>query len=247
MLVHVKTLSMWEIAHYWHDYDPRESKTHHLPLKVRDTMLVLSMDFGNRLSLRVEHHKAYLLEIMNYTPRLTARHYRNTFKKSIDNKVFGKQFFSKMYLSRSQLGRWCMLHNESLPTFWFPDNEKYPFNETGDISDELTANGRYKIQLLYNDTATSIDDSNQEHLIVTSITENAVKAANAKHARTNRIKDNFIAFYKLERKNHPSKKATAECFFNSLDEKQEKLLFSSKETAIRTFLDAQRFQQKPAK
>lgn len=92
---------MWEIAHYWHNYDPRESKTHHLPLKVRDTLLVLSMGFGNKLSLRVEHHKAYILELMNYAPRLTARHYRTAFKRAIDSKVFGKQFFSKGCVRKS--------------------------------------------------------------------------------------------------------------------------------------------------
>jgi len=106
MLVHVKILSMWEIAHYWHDCDPRLSTSHKIPLKVRDTLLVLSMNFGNKLSLRAEQKKAYLLELLNKAPRFTARHYRQTFKKSIDSKVFGKRFFSTMYLSRSQLGRW---------------------------------------------------------------------------------------------------------------------------------------------
>lgn len=240
MLVHVTILSLWEIAHYWHDCDPRESKTHNLPLKVRDTLLVLSINFGKKLSLRAEQNKAYLLEILNQAPRFTARHYRQTFNKSIDSKIFGKRFFSKMFVTRSQLGRWCMKHKEPLPNFWFPDNDKYPFKETGDISDEITAYGRYKVQLLYDDTVTESDDPGQGQSVVTSVNENAVRAANAKHASTNKIKERFIAFYREQGSNYSGKKSAAESFFDSLDEQKEKLLFLGKEQATRTLLDALR-------
>ncbi|MDO9273083.1 MAG: hypothetical protein Q7T94_08720 [Rugosibacter sp.] len=247
MLVHITILSLWEIAHYWNDSDPRESKTHNIPLKVRDTLLVLSMHFGKKLSVRTEQNKAYLLEIFNQAPRFTARHYRQTFKKSIDSKVFGKRFFSNMFVTRSQLGRWCVKQKEPLPRFWFPDNDKYPFNETGDISAEITADGRYKVQLLYDDTVTKSDEPGQGQSVVTSVNENAVRAANAKHASTNKIKEQFIAFYLEQGGNHPGKKSAAERFFDSLDEQKEKLLFLGKEQATRTLLDALRAHLKSAK
>ncbi len=240
MLVHVKILSMWEIAHYWHDCDPRLSNTHTIPLKVRDTLLVLSMNFGKKLSIRADHNKAYLLELLNQAPRFTARHYRKAFKKAIDSKVFGKRFFSNMYLTRSQLGRWCVKNKEPLPEFWFPDNEKFPFKETGDITDEITVNGLYRVQLLYDDTAATADDAAQEQPVVTSVNENAVKAANAKHASTNKIKERFIAFYQAGGEAHPSRKAAAESFFDNLDMRTEQLLFASKEAATRTLLDGLR-------
>lgn len=126
MLAHVKILSLWEIAHYWHDYDPRLSKTHQLPLKVRDTLLVLSMSYSKKLNIRVEHDKSLLLEALGYTRRFTTRHYRQAFKKSIDKKTFGKRFYSHMFLSRSQLAKWCIDNKESLPKFWFPDNDSHP-------------------------------------------------------------------------------------------------------------------------
>lgn len=247
MLVHIKNMSLWEVAHYWHDLDPRESKTHDLPLKVRDTLLVLSMSYSKKLSIRVEQDKAYLLEIYNKANRVTSRHYRQTFKKAIDNKVFGKRFYSKMFVSRSQLARWCVKHNEPLPKFWFPDNDKYPYDADGDISDEITVNGRYKVMLLYDDTAKSSGEPSQEQPIVATVNENAVRAANAKHARRNAIKARFIGFYQTEGTNYPSKAASAGHFFDTLDEKQEKLLFDSKDTAIRTLLDALRAHLKQAK
>ena len=248
MLVHVKRLSMWEIAHYWHDCDPRVSQTHHLPLKVRDTLLVFSLEFGSSLSIRVEHHKAYLLEIINKAPRFTARHYRNAFKRASDKKVFSKRFFSAMFVSRSQLARWCVSKNEPLPKFWFPDNDKFPYDADSDLSDELTAGGRYKIQISYDDRVKPPSSGVPiERAIVATVSENAVKAALASHAQTNAIKDRFICFFNDEGQNHPSKKAAADQFFDTLHATQEKLLFANKESAARTLLDALRTHQKQVK
>lgn len=248
MLAHIKILSMWEVAHYWHDYDPRVSQTHHLPLKVRDTLLVFSMEFGSSLSIRVEQDKAYKLEIYKAAPKLTARHYRHSFKKAIDNKVFGKRFFSNMFITRSQLARWCISKNEPLPKFWFPDNDKFPYIAEGDLTDEITANGRYRVQLLYDDRKKpSSSEAPQEQPIVATVNENAVKAAQASHAATNAIKDEFIRFFSEEGKNCPSKKAAAEYFYDTLHDTQEKLLFANGEAAVRTLLDALRSHQKKAK
>lgn len=248
MLAHIKTLSIWEIAHYWNDLDPRASTTHKLPLKVRDTLLVLAGWCGKKLAYRVEHDKAYKYEIYKQAPRFTARHYRHTIQKAIDNKVFGKRFFSHMYISRSQLARLCVANNQPLPEFWFPDNEKFPYSAIGDISDETTVDGRYKLILIYDDTEPSTADTENEQVTAATVSSNAVKAAQASHAPTNAIKDRFIHFFFSEEgQNCPSKKAAAEYFYDTLHETQEKLLFANREAAVRTLLDALRSHQKKAK
>lgn len=239
---------MWEVAHYWHDCDPRVSQTHHLPLKVRDTLLVFSQEFGNSLSIRVEQDQAYKLEIYKAAPKLTARHYRHSFKNAIDKKVFGKRFFSKMFITRSQLARWCISKNEPLPKFWFPDNDKFPYKAEGNLTDEITANGRYKVQLLYDDREKpTSSESPQEQPIAATVNENAAKAARASHAATNAIKASFIRFYDKEGQICPNKKAAAKYFFDTLLKTQEQLLFASKDTAVRTLLDALRSHQKKSK
>lgn len=245
MLVHIKLLSLWEIAHYWHGRDPRKSTAHDIPLEVRDTLLVISQGIRKKLSLRVEHDKAYLLEFAKMAPRFTARHYRHTIEKAHDTKIFGKRFFERMLMSRSQLGRWCQSHNEPLPEFWFPDNEKYPFKETGDISDEITENGRYRVQLLYDDTiaeSMSLAGQSQSQVepVIASVNENALKAAQAKHAQTNAIKDRFVAFFKENGGSYKSRKAVAEFFFDNRLDKREQLQFARKEAAVRTLLDGLR-------
>ena len=136
--------------------------------------------------------------------------------------------------------QWCLKTKEPFPAFWFPDNEKYPFKETGDMSDEITSNGRFKVQLLYDDTTTATDTAGQGQSVIASVNENAARAANAKHASTNSIKERFIAFYQADGSNYPSKKAAAESYFDGLDMRTGKLLFASKKTATHTLLDGLR-------
>lgn len=247
MLVHLKTLSLWEVAHYWHNIDPRESTSHRLPLEVRDTLLVLSMWCGKKLAYRVEHESTLRMEILKELPRYTARHYRHTIKKAIDSKVFGKRFFSNMHVSRSQLARLCVSNNEPLPKFWFPDNDKYPYAATGDISEETTVGGRYQLVLIYDDSKPTTNEAENDQEIAATVSSNAVKAAQASHAPINAIKDRFIQFFVSEGENHPSKKAAAEYFFGSLHELKEQTLFAHKESAVRTLTDALRDYQKKNK
>jgi len=247
MLAHVKLLSLWEVAHYWHDYDPRVTQTHHLPLKVRDTLLVFSMVFKDSLSLRVEKGKEYLLELATAAPRFTARHYRHSFKKAIDTKTFGKRFFSKMYISRSQLARWCINSNEPLPKFWYPDNDKFPYDADSDLIDEITEGGRYKVQLLYDDRPKpSNNKAPQQQPIAATVSENAVKAAKAKNAPINAVKKLFIDFHMAQGSSAPNMTASARRFYFNLSEEQ-KQLFDNKEAAIRTLREALSRNQKEKK
>lgn len=184
------------------------------------------------------------MEILKELPRYTARHYRHTIKKSIDSKVFGKRFFSNMHVSRSQLARLCVSHNEPLPEFWFPDNEKYPYVASGDISEETTLGGRYQLVLIYDDTKPTANDTENNQETAATVSSNAVKAAQASHAATNAIKDRFIQFFTNEGESHLSKKAAAEYFFDMLDDRKEKTFFAHREAAVRTLLDALRTHQK---
>ena len=240
MLVHIKNLSIWEIAHYWHECDPRKTGTHSLPLNVRDTLLVLATSYSKKLFLRVDKEKLFMLDVYNKSARLTGRHYRQSFKKAIDNKIFGKRFFSNMFITRSQLAHWCIDNNESLPKFWFPDNAKFPFESASNLQDEITVGGRYKLILLY-DYSENIDKASKQEASrgVVTVSENAVRAANAKHASMNAVKSRFIDFYISNKLEFTSKAQTSRNFFDSLPSK-EQLLFASKESAVRTFTDALR-------
>lgn len=202
---------------------------------------------GKKLAFRVEHEKAYLVEVLREASRFTARHYRQSFKKAVDSKVFGKQFFSKIVVTRSHLARLCLEHNEPLPKFWFPDNEKYPFDSADGWLDEMTAGGRYALISIYDDTPDVSDNPQREQTTAVTVTSNAVRAAKAKHAGTNEIKSRFIRFFKGEGDGYPNKRSAAKHFFKVGLIEKERLLFLGEEAAIRTLLDALRADKKPSK
>jgi hypothetical protein len=136
MLVHIKTLSLWEIAHYWHDYDPRSSSTHDISLKARDTLLVLIKKSDRRVTVFVEKQHAYLLKLLRPIQQIATEYFLQNLQESIDRKVFDKRLFNSLLMTRNQLARWCIENNEPLPKFWFPDNDKYPYDlEDNEIED----------------------------------------------------------------------------------------------------------------
>lgn len=238
MLVHVKILSLWEIAHYWHDYDPRSSETNNIPLKARDTLLVLAKAsiISAKFSVYTEKHRAYLLKLLRPIQQIATTCFFENLQKSIDKKVFEKRLFNSMLLSRNDLARWCIDNKEPLPEFWFPDNDKYPY-DLGD--DEIEDTERYEYLLVYDGARRASLKPATKQAVVVSVVSNATKAANAKHAATNAINSKFITFYQEKGTQHPSKAAAARHFFDSLVEK-EQLQFNSRDTATRTFLGALR-------
>lgn len=152
-----------------------------------------------------------------------------------------------MFLSRSQLAKWCIDNKEPLPKFWFSDDDKHPYDISDDnLLEEMSASGRYKVMLLYDDAKKTDSVSVAKQSNTATVSSNAIKAAKAKHARTNVIKERFINFYLTEGSRYSSKTATANHFFGSMN-KRERLLFNSRETATRAFLDALRKHEKQVK
>lgn len=147
-------------------------------------------------------------------------------------------------IPRSYLGG-CLLSEPSLEDFALSSDESRVAKEVDELPEVLRYLEEHNLESLI--TEKSADESVNEQPIVATVSSNAVKAANAKHARRNTIKEKFIHFYQTEGNNLPSKIAAAKQFFESLDEKQEKLQFDSKDAAIRTLLDALRAHQKKAK
>lgn len=245
MLVHVKTLSLWEIAHYWHDCDPRASSTHQIPLKVRDTLLVLIKNPNKKFIVYVEKRRAYLLKILSYIQEICTESFLQNLQNSIDKKVFDRRLFDSMLLTRNALARWCIENNEPLPKFWFPDNNKYPYDL--DDHEEIEDSWRYKFLVVHDGTKKTDSKLEVKQSTPITVNNNAAKAAKAKHAPTNAIKGRFINFYQIEGNKYPSKTAAAKHFFDSLDKQKEQLLFNSGETATRALLEALREYEKQIK
>lgn len=139
----------------------------------------------------------------------------------------------------------CLLSEPSLEDFALSSDESRTAKEVDELPDVLRYIEEHNLESLI--TEKPADESANEQPIVATVSSNAVKAANVKHAPKNAIKDKFIQFYQTDGSKFSGKKAAATHFFDSLDEKQEKLQFNSKDAAIRTLLDALRKHLKEGK
>ena len=95
-----------------------------------------------------------------------------------------------------------------------------------------------------NDVVTELQEA---ETAVASVSENAVRAAQASHASTNALKARFLEYFEASGKNHPTKKAAAEHFFDERLDQKERLQFANKESAMRAFLEALRALNKVAR
>lgn len=177
MLVHVNTLSLWEIAHYWHDCDPRASNTHQIPLEVRDTLLVLIKTPNKKFSVFVEKRKAYLFKFFRYIQEVCTESFLQNLQKSIEKKLFDKRLFNSMLITRNTLACWCIENNEPLPKFWFPDNDKYTYDLE---NQEMEDADRYEFLLVYDGVKKTNSESEVKQPVSLSVSSNAIKAAKVK-------------------------------------------------------------------
>lgn len=132
----------------------------------------------------------------------------------------------------------CLLSEPSLEDFALSSNESRIAKEVDELPNVLRYIEEHNLESLI--TEKPADEPTNEQPIVATVSSNAVKAANVKHAPKNAIKEKFIQFYQTDGSKFSGRRAAATHFFDSLDEKQEKLQFNSKDAAIRTLLDALR-------
>lgn len=156
-------------------------------------------------------------------------------KPEILEKIHEGQMVPRKFMHRG------LCSEPSLEDFSLPAGSPIS-KEVNELPEVLKYIEEHKLESLidsFKPTSTSPSLTDEQAITVT-VTSNASKAANAKHAQRNAIKQRFIEFYQSNSNNFTSKKAAALHFFDSLDKKQEQLLFDHRDAAIRTLLDALR-------
>jgi hypothetical protein len=144
-------------------------------------------------------------------------------------------------IPRSYLGG-CLISEPSLEDFALSASQSVIAKDMDELPAVLEYIEQHKLKSLIDSLQPKATTDNQleEKPVDVTVTNNASKAANVKHARINAIKEKFISFYQAESMQFRTIKAAAGHFFDLLDEKQEQLMFTSRDTAIRTLQDALR-------
>jgi len=145
-------LSIWEIAHRWHNSDPNITDSLSLPLPVQDSLRVLSralvMDEFHVLNRNgTQYWNFYdIPEIENFntsTPRQEIsieledeyaefsdrklrRHYEAVegLDKTIKDRIYDKDKLESIFLDKREVFKFCTEHDFTPPDFWFSEKDK---------------------------------------------------------------------------------------------------------------------------
>lgn len=147
----IKILSLWEIAHRWHDQDPNTSDPKKLNLNVQDTLRHLTraaydhkltlcsktgLEIGNNSHYEFmgdpmkdeEDRDRYNDDYENwlvYLERKTAQHELivKDFLRSFNNRIYDKKTLDGVFTGRRAVADFCVVENISAPQFWFSQKE----------------------------------------------------------------------------------------------------------------------------
>ncbi len=234
-LYHLEQLSIWELAHRLAGFDPDDTDPDHLPQRVRDTLRDVVTATSITLNVYDEHGELTAQDPTGlpwYLRPLVKTDGYEALNAARRNRVYAKAALDRLYVDRDELAMQCLRYGRRLPEFWF---------QYGDIEYYERLRPSYGPPLDV-DAATphtpQTDECDSTPLETEPATEERNeqqrKAALAKHAKTHRLKRNFIR-YRLAG-NGRSDRDAAQRFYKQLPPEDAKQLSPS--NACRTFCQA---------
>lgn len=140
-------LSVWEIAHRWHNLDPNATDPKNLPLPVQDTLRSLCQDLVRQaipagdpggedfgVTFTFPKYDAWYKaanadeRAFGYWAALdmhTQRHRETVagLERCVEQRVYDRQKLDSVYVTIFSLERFCKLNYLPKPEFWFPGDD----------------------------------------------------------------------------------------------------------------------------
>lgn len=212
---YLELLSVWEIAHRWHDVDQDATDPAKLPVPVKESMRELMF----ALNVCLNPYDAQSEEIQR--EYLWFGFPKTTFAKRLEADLnsgkFDKDFLQSTFIRRNELPKWLRTREIVLPSFWYSAAEVEQSRRAieGPASKEVRA------------IAPKANTS-----------EKARKAALKRHEPVQRIKDQLYEFYNASRESgrELSQAEAVRRFMDTCDPESLRLL--SPTNAERTLKDA---------
>ncbi|MBX9676136.1 MAG: hypothetical protein K2V71_05965 [Methylotenera sp.] len=251
ILKELDKLSIWDLSHYWHGFNPQKSTASNLPLEVQKTMRALALKASKSLYLLCRPKGFTYNRLTDPEDQLTISIVKRIFKREFDLVIRGKKYKHK-FLSDISIGRksvliWCKKNKITPPNFWFDANDPLVSKsiEELDISLSPEQMQSYGYIALFNisqhnnllngfqfssdiNTDSHRPDFKQKSLIIKeAISESNRVNAKARYTKLDEIKANFEKYYSENRSNFKSKASTSIAFFESLTFAQKVLVVPS--------------------
>jgi hypothetical protein len=235
MTISIDRLSIWEIAHRWHNADPSHSKTiEDIPLEVKDTLRNLAAEVYYELlysTLPLEREAKNLKPVFKRNWPLfwkktwyfvPVSHYEKEFCEVMNNRI-DPIFLQTIMIPHWELEYWCKEYQIPFPDFWVRSivmgGNKAPFPGAIEfIPEEEETESELEDAIALGEKAKS---------------ENHSRAAHERHKPVNQLKKECVIF-SINQKG--SNRKIAELFYASLSDDRKRIL--SADNAIRTLSQA---------
>lgn len=125
MLHVISELSLWEISHYWHGFNPNQTNPKCLPVEVEKTLRALAASTSRgvyfRCLPRSVYHEAFSDSALAY--KILVRSIQRKLRSAYYYRRYNKKFLDGLSMHRIALARWCKTTGVPLPEFWFPPSD----------------------------------------------------------------------------------------------------------------------------
>lgn len=238
-------ISLWDICHYWHGYNPQTTLPSRLPTKVQMSIRSLALKLSKTLYFRINVNTIpYRVFYEEPTPvRYIARIYQRELENAYTGKRYKKKFLQSIEIGRLSLLKWCQETSTPAPSFWFDENDpilakpvESPFFDWSE--DEKRKHGYFalfetaesepkvKATSQSSDINPSSFDSTEfkekDNIIKKALSELNSKNAKSRYVAADKIKSDYKDFFRANRSKYKYKSHAARDFFNSLNEKDKK-------------------------
>ncbi len=151
-MLNLEHISIWELAHRWHEYDPNTSDPRQLPLEVQDTLrLITKAQHDHQLGIctpngvelkndrtlvrredfRFEHDEKELTEdekndfYIEHSIFHSKRHneFSEELPNSFRNREFDKPYLESIHITKPWTYLFCLENNLAMPAFWISESD----------------------------------------------------------------------------------------------------------------------------
>ena len=228
MPISIDRLSLWEIAHRWHNTDPSHSKTiADIPLDVKDTLrnlaaevyyehlystLLLGREAKNQKSIFKRNYPFFWKKTW-YLAYVS--HFEKEFKAVMNNNI-APDFLQSVMIPHWELEYWCKEYQVPFPEFWVRSlvigGRKAPFPGA--------------IEFIQDEDSDTIESEESEPENVSSSneklkSENHCRAAHVRHEPVNQLKRECVEFFITQK---GSNIQIPENFYDGLPADKKKIL-----------------------
>lgn len=241
ILQEVNRLSIWDLSHYWHGFNPQKSTPSRLPLDVQKTIRALTLKASKSLYLRCTVNGFVHRKLIDAEDQIAISWVRRLYKREFDFAIKGKKykrsFLSDISISRKSVLIWCKKNNFEPPKFWFRDDDPLLSKSVEELDTALSPEQmqQYGYIALFNPTQTEknqntsyqfstdadiesekLDIKRKNSIIEEAISEINKANAKARYKELDDVKASFIKYYQSNKSLGQHKSELARQFFYSL-------------------------------